>query len=83
MLRNGFVGHVAHQSGKVFHEVEDDGLLAPVKVNSTSSTSDELKHLLVVNVIRHNTHIVEQLMVSVGKFSCDKRSLPECLLDFS
>ena len=62
LLRNGFVSHVAHQSGNIFHE--QDELLAPAKVTgSPLSTSDELKHLLVVNVIRNNTHIVEQLLV--------------------
>ena len=70
LLRNGFVGHVAHQSGKIFHEQEDDdGMLAPAKVTGSLSTSDELKHLLVVNVIRNNTHLVEQLLVRDFFFS--------------
>ena len=53
-----------HKNGLVprLEETLNEGEAA---TSATSSpTSDEFKHLLVVKVIRLNTHIVEQILVS-------------------
>ena len=56
LLRNDFITQLGNKN---FREEPTN--------RASSTPSDEFKHLLVVNVIRHNTHIVEQLLVSMGK----------------
>lgn len=57
LLRNAFIAEV----GKDLHQD-----VAPALTSSTPPTPDDFKHMLVVNVIRNNIHIVEQLLVSRG-----------------